>query len=332
MGDARYYLGIDAGGTKTVAWIVNENGEKLGEGRAEGANPHNMELEEALGNMGAAVLAAKAEGEKKISAAIEEFAGGCIGLAGLDTQADRVRVVSGLKVGMLKKLCKSGLVLVNDGLVCLRSGIDKNMGVSFITGTGSNVYGINGEGREAWAGNWGFLLGDQGSGFAMGLNLLRQAVKEYDGRAEVTILTEKLLDYLNLAGFADLVRWAYRDPLPIRDIAGLTKMFNDPEVADLPMVDLVIEEAVEAQQDAYRSVVNQLGLKGQEFTVVLGGGLMKLETSQMATKLKVAVKEVTPQAQVLVQEKETVEGAIAIAKEVSGEDKGLYQRFWVGWE
>src|SRR3989344_2929418 len=148
MAEGKFYLGIDAGGTKTVARVANENGEILGEGIAEGANPHNIELEEALGNLGAAMLAAKSEADKKMEGFIHSFTGSCIGLAGLDTEDDRSMVVSGLRVGIFKKLCSSGLVLVNDGLICLRSGIEEHYGVSIISGTGSNVYGINREGKE----------------------------------------------------------------------------------------------------------------------------------------------------------------------------------------
>ena len=329
MADGNYYLGIDAGGTKTVARVVDEAGNILGEGLAAGANPHNIELEEALGNLGAAMLAAKDKADSKMEGFIHSFTGSCIGLAGLDTEDDRAMVVSGLKVGIFKKLCNNGLVLVNDGLICLRSGIKEHYGASIISGTGSNVYGINRDGKEAFAGNWSWLLGDQGSGFAMGLRLLRQVMKEYDGRSEVSGLSEKVLEFLNFSGMQDLIRWAYSAPVPVREIANLTRLLNDPEVAELPIVDLVIEEAVDAQQDAYRAVVEQLSLKKEEFCVVLAGGLMRLEAGNFTEKLEVAVKEVTPKAKVGKQKGDNVHGAIMMARE-AGEE--FYRRFLVNWE
>ena len=134
--------------------------------------------------------------------------------------------------------------------------------------------------------------------------------------------------FLNFSGMQDLIRWAYSSPVPVREIANLTQLLNDPEVADLPIVDLVIDEAVDAQQDAYRAVTSQLDLKKDEFCVVLAGGLMRLETGNFTKKLEVAVKEVTPKAKVFQQKADNVQGALAMASE-AGQD--FYQRFLVDW-
>ena len=326
----RYFLGIDAGGTKTTAWIVDIEGTKLGEGIAEGANPHNAQLQEVLSNIGAALLSAKVEAEDKVRGMISSFEGSCIGMAGLDADDDRDKICAGLRAGMLRNLSGPGLLLVNDGLICLRGGTDQNYGVSIIAGTGSTCYGILRNGEEALSGDWGFLLGDQGSGFAIGQKLLQQAMREYDGRAEVTGLTEKLLANLNLSGFGGLIRWVYADQLPIREIAGLTQMFEDPEVRDLPVAKKAIEESTAEITRAYESVVTQLSLRREQFPVVLAGGLMNI--SGYMEKLEENIRSFTPTAEICRQKITPVEGAIRLAREMKEREQEFYGRFLVEWE
>ena len=63
---------------------------------------------------------------------------------------------------------KARCLVVNDALVALEAGAPDQPGVVVISGTGSIAYGRNREGEAARAGGWGYVLGDEGSGYWIG--------------------------------------------------------------------------------------------------------------------------------------------------------------------
>jgi N-acetylglucosamine kinase-like BadF-type ATPase len=81
-------------------------------------------------------------------------------------------------------------------------------GVLLVVGTGSMVWGRDPEGREIRVGGWGSLLGDEGSGYWLGLGGLRGVARAADGRGPDTALTEVLLDSLGLPGPQAMIPWA----------------------------------------------------------------------------------------------------------------------------
>src|SRR5687768_13904843 len=152
-----HVLGIDAGGTKTVCQLADENGEVLAEARRGGANL------QAVGEL---------EVEKVLHEVMEEALGDseirpsaiCLGIAGVDRQDD-ARVVREI----MKRIgYKARVLVVNDALVALEAGAPDRPGVVVIAGTGSIAYGRNSQGQAARAGGWGYMLGDEGSGYWIG--------------------------------------------------------------------------------------------------------------------------------------------------------------------
>src|SRR3990172_4004332 len=121
-------LGIDAGGTKTVCYLADEDGKVLGEGRSGGAN-------------------LKADGELAVEKVLHTVMDQAIGR------------------GIMRRIgARARIVVVNDALVALVAGIGDAPGVVIICGTGSIAYGRSAD-RAARAGGWGHILGDEGSGY-----------------------------------------------------------------------------------------------------------------------------------------------------------------------
>src|SRR5918994_242731 len=179
-----YVLGIDAGGTKTVCYLADAHGHIVGEGRAGGANL------QAHGEL---------EVEKVLHAVIDQAVGDrailpvavCLGVAGVDREEDD-RVVRGI---MRRLGFKSHTLVVNDALVALVAGAGDDPGVVLIAGTGSIAYGVNTDGYAARSGGWGFVLGDEGSGYWIGRQALTAVVRAADGRGAKTRLTELVLEH-----------------------------------------------------------------------------------------------------------------------------------------
>src|SRR5512142_574214 len=125
-----HVLGIDAGGTKTVCLLADEQGRILAEARRGGANL------QAVGEL---------EVEKVLHDVMEEAIGPtdirpaaiCLGIAGVDRPDD-----SELVRAIMKRIgYKARVLVVNDALVALEAGAPGKAGVVVISGTGSISYG-----------------------------------------------------------------------------------------------------------------------------------------------------------------------------------------------
>ena len=89
---------------------------------------------------------------------------------------------------------KARILVVNDALIALQAGVGDAPGIVIVSGTGSIAYGRNDRGEASRAGGWGYVLGDEGSGYWIGRLALRAVVRHADGRGRATSLTPRLLD------------------------------------------------------------------------------------------------------------------------------------------
>src|SRR3982750_1433252 len=202
MSDSIYVLGIDAGGTKTVCQLADGTGSVLAETRRGGANLQaagELEVEKVLHEVMEEALADR----DVVPGAI------CLGIAGVD-RPDDARVVRGI----MKRIgYKAKVLVVNDALVALEAGAPGAPGIVLIAGTGSIAYGRNEHNQAARAGGWGYMLGDEGSGYWIGRAGLRAGLREADRRGPATRLTGLLLNYYGVAGAQDLMARVYHGGL-----------------------------------------------------------------------------------------------------------------------
>jgi N-acetylglucosamine kinase-like BadF-type ATPase len=241
-----FFLGIDGGGTKTEAVITDHQGKILGRGLAPGSNPQNDDLPSVFANINQAI------GNTGISA--DRFQVACLGMAGLNTstQLDQFRHAS------TSSLNASRLEVYNDGYIGFRSGTNADSGICLIASTGNNCYGIYPDGHTISAGNWGYLLGDDASGFSLGQSLLKQIAKEFDGRAEPSILSAKVYQHYHLSDFPSLSQYIYSQPSPVSVIADLAKIINHSELADHPYILTITATVVNNLFSAFEVIYRQL--------------------------------------------------------------------------
>src|SRR3954468_9817621 len=205
-----HVLGIDAGGTKTVCLLADEGGSIVAEARGGGANLQaagELEVEKVLHRVMEEALGDRAV----VPAAI------CLGIAGVDRPDDSA-VVSAI---MRRIGYKARIVVVNDALVALEAGAPGQPGIVVISGTGSISYGRNAQGEAARAGGWGYVLGDEGSGYWIGRAALRAVLRQADRRGPVTVLTELLLNHFEVAAPSELIHQVYNKDLKPTAIAAL---------------------------------------------------------------------------------------------------------------
>ena len=159
-------LGIDGGGSKTAAWLAFGPTQIVGRGRTGPGNPRAVGFDQALMNIDAAVEAAFQEAA--LARVPAESA--CLAVAGTGREADRARVLDWARQRSLAKRVE----VVHDAEPLLAAGTPEGWGIALISGTGSLAYGRSASGATARTGGWGYLIGDEGSGYALAIAGLAQ--------------------------------------------------------------------------------------------------------------------------------------------------------------
>ena len=297
-----YIIGIDGGGTGTVGILTTETGQCLAQVQSGPSNYHVVGEAKTQAVL-KSVVGELCEKAQIRSASAIRF---CLGMAGLGRAEDR-KIISRIcdELGI-----SENRILTHDAHIALVGGTEKQHGVIVISGTGAIVYGINADGKEARASGWGYLLGDEGSGYDIAIKGLRAVARAADGRGSSTELTNRILNALELKEPGDLIRWVHAAS---RDtIAQLAKIVFDAARTTDRTAAQIVDAAVNELVCAADSVVKQLKLVGA-FDIVLSGGNL-IHQPMFADKLRRQFARIAPEALVLLPKHEPAYGAVLVAQ------------------
>jgi N-acetylglucosamine kinase-like BadF-type ATPase len=296
-----HVLGIDAGGTKTMAFLADADGRIIADGRAGGANLQTegeLQVEKVLHD----VIEQVTRGRNLRPAAV------CLGMAGVDREADGRTIRE-----IMRRLgYRENTLIVNDALIALVAGAGANPGLVVISGTGSIAFGVSDRGLAARAGGWGPTLGDEGSGYWIGRRALEAVTRDADGRGPQTELTQLVLDHFQLPRPQSLVSEIYHQPQGRRAIAALAPLVDGARAdGDLVATEIMIEAANELARAA-ASVISRLEMRGEQFPILLAGGILK-RSEWLAAEVALRMAEVAPRSAVLPLTQEPALGAVRLA-------------------
>jgi N-acetylglucosamine kinase-like BadF-type ATPase len=194
----------------------------------------------------------------------------------------------------------------------LAAGTPQGWGVALICGTGSIAWARDASGRQARAGGWGYLLGDEGGGFDIGLTALRAILHAADGRGPQTILTDAILDRWALPAPDALVAHVYRPPLPPAEIAVLAPLVNDAAAAGDGVAMTILRRAGQELASLVQAAARDLDMARPLPCALAGGALLRSPALQdaflaAAGDLGLTLGPVTPVS-------EPAEGALRLAR------------------
>ncbi|MHB1253437.1 MAG: N-acetylglucosamine kinase, partial [Candidatus Humimicrobiaceae bacterium] len=199
-----YILGVDGGATKTLTRVTDTNGKKITEIISGPTNYRDIGIESSIMNINSGILRAI----DKINLKRSNFKSTCFGLAGLDDETDFKIFKKIIFNRRIKKfLDYKKTILCNDAKIALFAGSNNKNRIIIISGTGISCYGINENGLEAKTTGWDYILGDEGSGYTIGLEGLKVCMRAFDGRGVKTLLSKIILDKLKLKDEIALSRW-----------------------------------------------------------------------------------------------------------------------------
>lgn len=302
-------VGIDAGGTKTAVWIASceagEDDRPLGRGEAGPANPQAVGFAVALQNLDQALERAFADASR--APATVEAA--CVGLAGVDRDADRQRLVDWAAARRLARRVR----IVHDALPVLAAGSQLGWGIALIAGTGSFAWGCRPDGRSARAGGWGYLLGDEGSGYWVAVEGLRRATRCADGRGTATRLLDLLLSELEIGDPAELVSVLYRPEMDRARIAGLAELVFRAAASGDDCARLIVSRAAGELALLVHCLASKLDFAEHPFPLAVAGGLW-LHDALLRDDFLGALREQKLQARPFTIVNNPVAGAIRVAR------------------
>ncbi len=144
--------------------------------------------------------------------------------------------------------------------------------LALICGTGSIVYGRTVTGELIRAGGWGYLFGDEGSGYAIGRAALRAVMQAYDNRGPETLLSELVLKRYGLNTPPELVPTVYGAESPRSELASLSDLVEQAAGRGDSVAMAILEEASHELAGAIAAVYPKLGASA--IPLVITGGTM----------------------------------------------------------
>jgi N-acetylglucosamine kinase-like BadF-type ATPase len=265
----RYVLGIDAGGSKTLAAIIDEYGTLYGMGRSGSGNFDDVGVATAHDHLRDAV--AEARGAAGLPNA--PFAAAFLGVAGVVSPADRDIVH---EIASALSLAPAAQTDVDhDCRIALAAGLTGRSGIVLIAGTGSSCFGMNAVGAAWLAGGWGHLIADEGSGYWLGVEALKAAVRSYDGRSPHTMLQHQLQQRLGLASMNDVMHRLYVAGLSRSELAALAPLVIAAANCGDAVAQALIARGTEELADAVLAVAHHLGMADAPHELARAGGLFR---------------------------------------------------------
>lgn len=302
-----WVVGLDGGGTKTVALVTNEKGRVLGRGQSGPANYHTVGLAQASENIQTAFSQAVADAglvPQALNAA-------CLALAGVDRPTDR-QVMSGV-IARLALNCP--VQLDHDAAAALAGATGAKPGVVVIAGTGSIAFGEDPSGNRARAGGYGPLLGDEGSGYDIGRKALVASLRAEDGRGPATVLVDRIKKRFMLDRMTDLINLVYGHPAPLQrpEIAGLTPLVVEAAREGDSLAREILRVSGRELGLSAAAVLQRLQWNPKEPVLVAGSGGVFSAGSILALPMEQVIHSVCPSAQMCQPKHTPAYGAALLA-------------------
>ncbi len=258
MDNRKYFLGVDGGGSKTTAVVFDEYGNFICKACGESINYYSVGLENAR-------LAMKNIIE---ALSVRNFDCAVIGMSALNERASAEETER-----FCSDIISSKKIIMDSDLFVALEAIDaEGECAAVISGTGSMaVYRDNG-GNISHAGGWGYILGDEGSGYSIGLSGIKAAIRAAENSAPETALFSKCLEYFSIESIYDLIDLYYEKTVNRKTTAAFAKeVYSCAENGDNVARNIIENEACELA----KTTSGLLNNKNKNTEIGLWGGVFQ---------------------------------------------------------
>lgn len=289
------YLGIDGGGSKTRALLVDAEGNILHTAESGPSNLNAYEFDVVRASLTEVI-------QQCLDATGEKPRASCFGLAGSSASSTRKALDS-----IIARFELESARIVTDAEIALEGAFHGGLGILLIAGTGSVCFGKSPDGTIHRTGGWGWLADDAGSAAWIGQKALEAAVQQHDGRIDGHTMKNAVFSRLGIHSGSEINLKLYQPPLSRSALGELATSVMELKQARDPIASAIHEEALHALDKLVHTTADKMGHKSSE--VALAGGLLT-HNPGFAEGLKARLKEFTigqPRSSPL-------QGAIALAR------------------
>ncbi|GHO67229.1 N-acetylglucosamine kinase [Ktedonobacter sp. SOSP1-52] len=289
-------LAVDGGNTKTIALVASLDGIILGAGRSGSSNIYNA----MSGQMKTSVEAAIDHIDDAVMAALEmahispsNLVSGVFNMAGANWPED----FTVLQAAMRERSYGRYLHVQNDALGVLHTGINNNIGVSVVCGTGTAIGSRGPDGRTWHSGYWQL---DANGGYELSNNALCAVLRAELGLEQPSSLTERILEFFAMDSADEILhnltsRDTFYTQKPYH--ASLTPiLLNEAEAGDAVSVRLV-REFGHTLGDYANVAARKVGIEGQPYSLVIAGGVLRHPTTHLSDAIIERVRQISPDIQ-----------------------------------
>lgn len=298
-----YYCGWDGGGSKTEVCIIDKQGSVIAEAVFDALNPNGATIE---------IINATIENcitfMKSVITDLNNCKALVIGLAGISNKNTATTVEN-----IIRNCGYAGkLKLMGDHEIALAGAIEKQGGI-LIAGTGSICLCCNEKGEVFRCGGYGHIIDDEGSGYAIGRDIIKAVTKALDGRGEETVLTESVYNYLKINDLNSLITWLYSEKTRKKDIASLAPLLIDALNKSDTIAVSIAQKSAEDLAFLLISAFKKADITNGE--IALLGSIFRYYDYIKAETIKILNKKL-PDVQIIEPKLNASQGAAKLAKEI----------------
>ncbi len=265
----RYVVGVDGGGTKTTAAVIGDDLGVVGSATTGPANHRSVGIEAASANIANAI----ADALRAASVSSNDVAAMCLCLAGFDTDLDLP-----VPQRAMRLLGYNGTALFENDVVGAWAGATEvKPGLVVIAGTGATALGMNDRGQFWRTDGWDYILGDSGSGYEIGREAIRAAMRSLDGRGAPTLLARALADAYGVNDAEEMRRLVDSTSFGKFEIASFASRVSEAaDAGDVTARDILNRAGHDLALQA-TAIIHELDMESAEFPLSTVGSVFKSE-------------------------------------------------------
>ena len=264
---AKYYIGIDGGGSKTKFRCFDRNGQQCGAATTIGTYCAQDGID--------AVLCRLQDG---ISQSLPEETFDVLIGFGMPAYGENKELDAIAVKRIQESFSPMRVHIENDAAIGWAGSLAMESGISVVAGTGSIAYGRDASGKTERCGGWHEFFSDEGSGYWLGKQLLQLFSQQSDGRLEKTTLYDLVHNELELQDDFDIITLVnQRYARSRKDTAALQKILLEAARMGDPYALSCYDHASEELGKLIATVLKKLSFpEGEKVTISYQGGLFSI--------------------------------------------------------
>lgn len=290
------FAGWDGGGTATTVTCIHADGGVAASGKCGALNLNGAEEQTVRKTVADCLSLMRGAGE---------CAGLCVGAAGVSNP----HAAQALRRMLKEEGYHGELCLAGDHEAALSGGVGP-CGMALISGTGSICYGKNEQGQSARSGGYGHVLDDEGSGYAIGRDILKAVLLAADGRGPATSMSGEVARVIGSAEPSALVGYVHDTRRAKADIAAFAPLLDSAAEQGDEAALRIAQRAAESLCSLVEATEKKLGMPRAELAI---SGSILLHCRPVIRRVEALLAQRVPDIRLIAPRHDSAYGAAMIA-------------------